>query len=322
MLPPWFRIRINAIASAPALSRRDGWLKDIARDRWLYLMLLPGVLYFMAFKYLPMYGVVIAFMDYKPYLGFAESPWVGWKHFERFFGEPQFWQLFRNTAVLALYNLIFFFPLPIMLALLLNELRRERFKRFVQTCVYVPHFVSWVVVVGIFYLLFTTEGGVINELIFLLTGERIAFLLEPEWFRTMIVSQQIWKEAGWGTIIFLAALAGVDLQLYEAARIDGANRWHLLWHITLPAIRSTIVILLILRLGNFLDSGFEQIFLMLTSTNREVGEVFDTYVYMRGLTQAQYSYSTAVGLFKSVVGLALVVGANWLARRSGEEGVY
>lgn len=205
---------------------------------------------------------------------------------------------------------------------MMNEVRRERFKRFVQTLVYVPHFVSWVVVVGVFYMLFTTEGGAINELLYNLTGQKIAFLLEPGWFRSMIVGQSIWKEVGWGTIIFLAALSGVDTQLYEAARIDGANRWRQTWHITLPAIRSTIIILLILRLGNFLDTGFEQIFLMLTPTNRDVGEVFDTYVYTKGLTQAQYSYSAAVGLFKSVVGLALVLGANTLAKKFGEEGVY
>ncbi|WP_248930368.1 ABC transporter permease [Paenibacillus hamazuiensis] len=297
-------------------------LRNILRDKWLYLMILPGVAYFIIFKYVPMYGIVMAFQDYKPYLGFMNSPWVGFKHFERFFGEPQFWMLFRNTVLLALYNLVFFFPLPIVLALMLNEIRLERFKRFVQTLIYIPHFVSWVVVVGIFYMLLTTENGILNELIYRMTGEKIAFLLEPEWFRTMIVTQSIWKEVGWGTIIFLAALSGVDMQLYEAARIDGAGRWRQLWHITLPAIRSTIVILLILRLGHFLDSGFEQIFLMLAPTNREVGEVFDTYVYVKGLTQAQYSYSAAVGLFKSAVGLVLVLGANWLAKRFGQEGVY
>ncbi|AFC27718.1 YteP [Paenibacillus mucilaginosus 3016] len=309
----------------PAAAGRAGLgalARELLRDRWLYLMALPGVLYFIVFKYVPMYGLVMAFQDYKPHLGFLDSPWAGLKHFRRFFGEPAFWTLFNNTVLLAVYNLIFFFPLPIVLALMLNEVRQERFKRWVQTMVYIPHFVSWVVVVGIFYMLLTTEGGVINELIFALTGEKIAFLLEPGWFRTMIVSQSIWKEVGWGTIIFLAALAGVDMQLYEAARMDGANRWRQLWHITLPAIRSTIVILLILRLGSFLDSGFEHIFLMLTPTNRDVGEVFDTYVYMKGLTQAQYSYSAAVGLFKSAVGLILVLGANWLAKRFGEEGVY
>lgn len=301
---------------------KGGIMRDLIRDRWLYFMLAPGVIYFIIFKYIPMYGITMSFQDYQPYLGFFESPWVGFKHFERFFGEPQFWMLFRNTAILALYNLIFFFPLPILLALMLNEVRSSFYKRFVQTLVYVPHFVSWVVVVGIFYMLFTTENGLITELFFQLTGHKIAFLQDPDWFRTMIVSQSIWKEVGWGTIIFLAALAGVDLQLYEAARMDGAGRWRQLWHITLPAIKSTIIILLILRLGNFLDSGFEQIFLMLNPTTRDVGEVFDTYVYVKGLTQAQYSYSAAVGLFKSVIGLVLVVSANWLAKRFGEEGVY
>ncbi|MBN2984910.1 sugar ABC transporter permease [Cohnella algarum] len=285
-------------------------------------MLLPGVLYFLIFKYVPMYGLVMAFQDFRPGLGFTNSPWVGLKHFERLFGEPQFWRLFRNTLLLAIYNLVFFFPAPILLALMLNEVRREKFKRFVQTLVYIPHFVSWVVVVGICYILFTTENGVVNELLYRLTGEKIPFLLSPEWFRTVIVSQQIWKEVGWGTIIFLAALTGVDMQLYEAARIDGASRLRQIWHVTLPAIRSTIVILLILRLGNFLDTGFEQIFLMLTATNREVGEVFDTFVYTKGLTQGQYSYSAAVGMFKSVVALALVLGANWTAKKFGQEGVY
>lgn len=301
---------------------RSPLMKELIRDKWMYFMLFPGVLFFIVFKYVPMYGVIIAFQDYKPHLGMLNSSWVGLKHFERFFSEPQFWELFRNTGLLAIYNLAFFFPLPIVLSLMLNEVRRDRFKRFVQTLIYVPHFVSWVVVVGVFYMLLTTEGGILNELLFAITGEKIAFLLEPEWFRTMIVTQSIWKEVGWGTIIFLAALSGVDMQLYEAARMDGANRWRQVWHITLPAIRSTIVILLILRLGSFLDSGFEHIFLMLTSTNREVGEVFDTYVYVKGLTQSQFSYSAAVGLFKSVIGLVLVVGANWLSKRFGEEGVY
>lgn len=312
----------TSATTIPVRRKRSVLVQDLIRDRWLYFMVLPGVLYFLIFKYAPMYGLIMAFQDYKPFLGFSNSPWVGLKHFNRFFSEPYFWELFRNTVLLGLYNIIFFFPLPIVLALMMNEVRKEKFKSFVQTLVYVPHFVSWVVVVGIFYLFFTTEGGIINELIFAITGKKIAFLLEPEWFRTMIITQSIWKEVGWGTIIFLAALAGVDLQLYEAARMDGAGRWRQLWHITLPAIRSTIVILLILRLGSFMDSGFEHIFLMLTSTNREVGEVFDTYVYTKGLTQAQYSYSAAVGMFKSVVGLILVLGANWLAKRFGEEGVY
>jgi putative aldouronate transport system permease protein len=297
-------------------------IRQLVRDRWLYLIMLPGALYFLVFKYWPMYGIIIAFKDYQPFLGVNGSKWVGLKYFERFFSEPTFWMLFKNTTIFGFYNLVFFFPLPIIIALMLNEIRREVFRRFVQTLIYVPHFVSWVVAVGIAYVLLTTEGGLINELMVSFGGEKINFLLSKDWFRTLIISEVIWKETGWGTIIFLAALAGVDPQIYEAARIDGANRWRQMWHVTLPFIRSVIVIVLILRLGNFLDTGFEQIYLMLNPLNRDVGEVFDTYVYTVGLTQGNFSYSTAVGLFKSVVGLILVAGANYLSKRFGEEGVY
>ncbi|MEK3787202.1 ABC transporter permease [Paenibacillus sp. FSL K6-1230] len=292
------------------------------RNRWLYLMLLPGLLYFLIFKYWPMYGVLIAFKDYQPFLGFWESPFVGLKHFERFFHDPNFVVLFRNTLVLAMLNILFFFPLPIVIALMLNELRYHLFKRTIQTLVYIPHFMSWVVVVGIAYIFLTTEGGIVNDLLVYFGWDKINFLASNEWFRTIVTAEVIWKETGWGTIIFLAALAGVDPQLYEAARMDGANRLRQLWHITLPAIRSTIIILLILRLGHFLDTGFEQIFLMLNAMNRDVGEVFDTYVYSVGISQGQYSFSTAVGLFKSLVGLVLVVVANHLAKKFGEEGIY
>lgn len=205
---------------------------------------------------------------------------------------------------------------------MLNEVRREAFKRSIQTIIYVPHFVSWVVVVGIAYTFFTVDGGLINEGIASMGGNKINFLVSTEWFRSMITLEVIWKETGWGTIIFLAALSGVDPQLYEAARMDGAGRMRQLWHVTLPAIRSTIVILFILRLGTFLDTGFEQIFLMLNAINREVGEVFDTFVYTAGITQGQFSFSTAVGLFKSVVGFVLIVGSNWVVKKFGEEGVY
>ncbi|MBW4084599.1 sugar ABC transporter permease [Paenibacillus sp. S150] len=310
-------------ASKPSMTNvyRRQKLKRLVRNRWLYIMLLPGLLYFIIFKYVPMYGVLLAFKNYQPFLGFVDSEWVGMKHFDRFFGDPLFWRLLKNTFVLAAYNILFFFPLPIILALLLNELRSQTYKKWIQTMVYIPHFMSWVVIVSIAYLFFTTEGGLINEAIASMGGEKIQFLLSPGWFRTFITGEVMWKETGWGTIIFLAALAGVDTQQYEAARIDGAGRMRQLWHITLPAIRSTIVILLILRLGNFLDTGFEQIWLMLNPLNREVGEVFDTYVYATGISQGEYSYSTAVGLFKSVVGLVLVFGSNFLAKRFGEEGI-
>nr|WP_246239242.1 sugar ABC transporter permease [Paenibacillus anseongense] len=296
--------------------------RRLVKSRYLYIMVTPGLLYFGLFKYWPMWGVLIAFKDYLPFRGFWNSPWVGFKHFDRFFHDPVFWLLFKNTFVLAIYNIVFFFPIPILIALMLNELRLEWFKRTVQTAIYIPHFVSWVVVVGMAYTFFSLENGIFTNMLVQAGMEKTNFLMSNTWFRPMIILEVIWKESGWGTIIFLAALSGVDPTLYEAAKIDGAGRFKQMWHITLPAIRSTIVILFILRLGNFLDTGFEQIFLMLNSTNREVGEVFDTYVYSNGVQQGQFSFSTAVGLFKSLVGLCLVLAANKIAKKFGEQGVY
>ncbi len=297
-------------------------LSKIIYDRWLYLMLLPGILYFLVFKYLPMWGVVISFQDFQPYSGIWGSPWVGFKHFERFFTEPTFQVLMKNTIILAVMNIILFFPLPIIVALLLNELRHAAFKKGIQTIIYLPHFMSWVIVAGIVYIFFNIKDGAVNMLLQESGLRQINFLASSDWFRPMILSEIIWKETGWSTIIYLAALSGVDPQMYEAARIDGANRWQQVWHVTIPGILNTIVILLILRLGDFLDTGFEQIFLMLNALNRDVGEVIDTFVYTSGITQGHFSYSTAIGLFKSVIGLALVMGANYAAKKFNQEGIY
>jgi len=297
-------------------------LRVLRRDKWLYLMLAPGLLYFIIFKYLPMFGIVIAFQDYVPYVGIAGSKWVGFKHFDRFFHEPVFWVLMRNTLLLGLYQIVFYFPFPIMLALLLNEVRQALFRKFIQTVIYIPHFISWVVVVGISYMLLNAQDGIIMGLLHQAGWQPQDALGSPGWFRPLLTLQVIWKESGFGTIIFLAALAGVDPQLYEAAKMDGANRWQQVLHVSLPALRSTIVILLVFRLGTFLDTGFEQIFLMVNALNRSVGDVFDTYVYERGLTQGQFSYTAAVGLFKSVISLILVLLANRTAKAFGEEGVY
>lgn len=296
--------------------RRRVW-----RARWYYIFMIPGILYFLIFKIAPMWGVLMSFQDYQPSLGLMKSNWVGFKHFERLFLSPDFWKLFRNTFILAFYNLVIYFPITIILALLLNEVRHELYKRTVQTLVYIPHFLSWVVVAGITYLLLGSEG-LINKAGELLGQARIDFLYATEWFRPLIMLQIIWKDGGWGTIILLAALAGVNVSLYEAAKIDGASRLRMMWHITLPGIRSVIVILLILRLGHFMDLGFEQIYLMLNPLNREVGEVFDTYVFRVGIQQGQFSYSAAVGLFKSAIGLLLVWLANKVAKKFGEEGIY
>ncbi|WP_299088579.1 sugar ABC transporter permease [uncultured Metabacillus sp.] len=297
-------------------------LQRLKRDRWLYLLLIPGILYFLIFKYVPMWGVVIAFQDYSPFKGVVGSEWVGFENFKDFFQNPDFFRLLRNTFILAALDLVFFFPAPIILSLLLNELRINSYKRTIQTFIYVPHFMSWVIVASITYIFFTTSGGVMNEIVSYFYGKEINFLSSPEWFRPLIMGQIIWKETGWGTVIFLAALATVDQEQYEAAIVDGAGRFRRLWHVTLPAVRSTIIVLLILRLGNFLDTGFQQIFLMSNSLNRSVADVFDTYVYFVGITQGAYSYSTAVGLFKSVVGIILVLGANKLAKKMGQDGIF
>ncbi|WP_163581837.1 ABC transporter permease [Gracilibacillus saliphilus] len=311
----------NKVNSVVQKNKKSKW-QQILKEKWLYFMVLPGLIYFIIFKYFPMWGIVIAFQDYSPFLGVWESEWVGFEHFHYFFTNPDFLRLLRNTFILALYDLIFFFPAPIILSLMLNEIRLSFYKRTLQTLVYVPHFMSWVIIASISYVFLTTSGGVVNELISSVAGKEINFLSSPEWFRPMIMGQIIWKETGWGTVIFLAALASVDQEQYEAAIVDGAGRFRRLWHVTLPAIRSTIVILLILRLGNFLDTGFQQIYLMSNSLNRSVADVFDTYVYFVGITEGAFSYSTAVGLFKSIVGIVLIVGADRLAKKAGEGGLF
>ncbi|WP_240643813.1 ABC transporter permease [Antribacter gilvus] len=308
--------------AAPPPSRRVPLLTRLARHRWLFLLLVPGIAYFALFKYWPMYGVTIAFQDYLPVLGFADSPWVGLKHFDRLFTSPEFPRILGNTLVLALLNVVFVFPAPIAVALLLNELRVGLLKKFVQTAIYIPHFLSWTIVASLTYLLFALGDGAVTQLATSAFGQDPQFLTAPEWFRPVIILQTLWKSTGWGTIIYLAALAGVDQHLYEAARIDGANRWQQLWHITLPAIRSTIVVMAILLSGNLLDTGFEQIYLMTNSLNREVADVFDTYVYFTGITQGAYSYSTAIGLFKALVGIVLIFGSNWLAKRFSQNGLF
>ncbi|MFB9326210.1 ABC transporter permease [Paenibacillus aurantiacus] len=285
-------------------------------------MILPGFLFFIAFKYLPMGGLAIAFQDYQPFLGIKDSPWVGFKHFERLFTEPTFWMLLRNTLVLFFMNIIFFFPLPIILALMLNEVRHRFFKGAVQTIIYIPHFLSWVIIVSICFVFLTVDGGVVNELLAAMGFAKINFLTSAEWLRTMYIGQIIWKELGWSTIIFISAITVVDPQLYEAAEMDGAGRLRKMWHVTLPAIRPVIITLLILKIGSTLDLGFEHMYLLLNSLNREVAEIFDTYIYTAGLKNGQLSYSTTVGLFKGLVGLILVILSNKLAKKMGEDGVY
>ncbi|MFB3159826.1 ABC transporter permease subunit [Neobacillus sp. 179-J 1A1 HS] len=285
-------------------------------------MIFPGLLYFIIFKYLPMAGLIIAFQDYQPFLGILGSPWVGLKHFIRLFTEPTFFMLLKNTLILFGLNLVIFFPLPIIVALMLNEVKNRYFKAGIQTLIYIPHFMSWVIIVSISFIFLNVDGGIINEFLALLGLEKISFLTAPDWTRTVYIGQIIWKELGWSTIIYLAAITAVDTQLYEAAEMDGAGRLRKTWHVTLPAIRPIIITLLILKIGSTLDLGFEHMYLLLNSLNRSVAEIFDTYIYTAGLKNGQLSFSTAVGLFKGLVGLVMVILANKLAKKFGEDGVY
>ncbi|RAP77202.1 ABC transporter permease [Paenibacillus montanisoli] len=297
-------------------------LRYIWFNRYLYLMLVPALLYYLIFHYIPMYGAVVAFKDFSITKGILGSEWAGFKHFEYLFSQDKFWQVIENTVVISLYRLVFGFPAPIIAALLLNEVRVRLFKQTVQTVIYLPHFISWVILGGILINLLSTDSGVVNNVIKLFGGTPIGFLSDESYFRSMLVFSMIWKEFGWNTIIYMAALAGISPHLYEAAVIDGANRFQRLLHLTIPLIRSTIVLILILRLGGIMEAGFEQIFVLYHPGVYRVSDIIDTYVYRIGLAEGRFSLAAAVGLFKSLINFALLVLANWLSRRMGEQGVY
>lgn len=300
-------------------NKRKDYLK---RAFPFYLMIFPGLLLFLVFKYVPMFGVFIAFKNYSPFRGVWKSEWIGLENFVRLFAENDFLLLLKNTLYLNLLDTFIAFPFTIMVALLLNEVRKKYFKNSIQTILYAPHFLSWVVIVGITMLFLRTQDGGVNVLLNALGFDSINFFANPGSFRSIWLFHNIWQGAGWGAIIYLAAIASIDPALYEAATMDGASRLRQMWHITLPSLKTVIVIMFILRLGNFIDVGFEHIFLMQNSLNLQVSDVFETYVYRIGLVQGDFSYSTAVGLFKSVVGLVMIVAANTIAKRLGEEGVY
>jgi len=294
---------------------------EVKRDRWLYLLLIPGFIYFIVFKYLPMFGIVIAFENYVPYSGVLGSQWVGLKWFEYFFKFPAWIDYLKNTLILSLMNILLFFPAPIILALLLNEMMNLRYKKLLQTPLYVPHFISIVIVVSITFVMFG-PSGIVYKLTEQILGHPINYMGSPDTFRWMIIGQTIWKETGWGTIIFLAALTNVDTQLYEAAMVDGAGRLRRLWHITLPAIRSTIVLMLILRMGSVLDTGYDHLILMANPLNRKVSQTLDVFVYQQGIQSGQFSYASAIGLMKSVISVTLVLLSNKIAHMLGEQGLY
>ena len=284
-------------------------------------MVLPAVVYYIVFHYGPMYGLIVAFKDFRPALGFHGSPWIGIRHFVDFFSSHYVWRLVRNTFLLSFYDLLFGFPAPILLALLLNEVRSARFKRTVQTLTYLPYFISVVIIAGII-VDFTRRTGVINDFVALFGGRRVTFLTRPEYFRAVFVVSNIWQFVGWGSIIYLAALTNIDPELYQAAMIDGAGRFRQVWHISVPGISPVIIILLILQLGNIMTVGFEKVLLLYNPLTYSTADIIQTFVYRRGLVQFEFSYSAAVGLVNSVINFTLLVVANYAARKYSETSLW
>lgn len=294
---------------------------ELVRNRYLYLLLIPVAAYYLIFLYGPMFGLVIAFQQYNIGQGFWGSPWVGLQYFKEFFSGIYFSRTLTNTFIISFLSIVFGFPIPIVFALLLNELRNQKFKKVVQTVTYLPHFISLVVICGMIMDFFSTDG-IISKLIEKLGGENVSYIASPKWFRGIFVATDIWQNFGWDSIIYLAALAGVDTELYEAATIDGAGRFQQIWHVTLPGILPTVMIMLILRMGQVLSVGYEKIILLYSPATYEVADVISSYVYRMGITGSRYSYSTAVGLFQSVINVVMLLLANGLSARFSETSLF
>ena len=306
------------------MKKREKLLSEIVKNKYNYLFFLPAAAIIIIFHYIPMYGVTIAFKDFMIRKGILSSPWIGFYHFERLFDSPKFWQVLKNTIIISLMKLGFGFPAPVILAILINEVRNMKYKKIVQTISYLPHFLSWVVVAGMLMDLLSPSHGVINYIIGLFGGTPIYFMAEPNYFRGILVVTDIWKEIGWATIIYLAAIAGIDQDQYDSAHMDGANRLQVMRHITFPSILGVVTVVFILRLGKILNAGFDQVFNLYNDAVRTTGDIIDTYVYRQGILDMNYSYSTAVSLFKNIVGLVLVIGSNMVIRKlsHGENGLW
>lgn len=303
-------------------NRYKSFLKNLIRDRQLYLLLLPVMAYYILFVYLPLVGVQIAFKEYNIFKGMAESPWIGFEHFRKFFTGPFFFRTLKNTFAISLYGLVFGFPVPIVLALLFNEVKKESFKKTVQTLTYLPYFISVVVVAGMVVNFLSPGYGIINRIVEAFGGEKIYFLTKPEYFVPIFTLMNIWQLSGFGAIVYIASLSGIDTQLYEAASIDGAGRWKQLLHVTLPSILPTIVVMLILRVGQMMNVGYEAIILLYQPATYETADVISTYVYREGIMGADYGLATAVDLFNSIVALILVFGANKLSNKITQNGIW
>nr|WP_159888167.1 ABC transporter permease subunit [Paenibacillus puerhi] len=297
------------------------YVRDFKLNKYLYLMMLPVIAYYIIFHYAPMYGALIAFKDYTPMKGIIGSEWVGLQHFRDFFASYYFWRILKNTIIISLYSLLFEFPAPILLALMINEVRNQLFKRFAQTVTYMPYFISMVVICGIITD-FTNADGMVNRLFTAFGYDGQAMLQKPELFRSIYILSEIWQRIGWESIIYIAALMGIDQEQYEAARMDGASRWKQLLHITLPGIMPTITIMFILRMGNLLNVGFEKIILLYNPITYETADVISSFVYRKGLLEFGWSYSSAVGLFNSVINLMLLITANYVSRKVNESSLW
>jgi len=313
---------IDVTAQRSLLTKKKK-LSPIWKYRYLYLLGLPGIVYFIVFKYAPMYGLVIVFQDYSPFLGVAKSDWVGLANFTRLLKDPDFWRLLRNSFAISSLSILIAFPAPIILSLIINEVRHQAYKRVIQTIIYLPHFLSWVIVFSLSYIFLSSEIGFVNRIIVYFGGESHSFLQDSSYFYPIVIMQELWKDIGWGTIIYLAAIAGVNPSLYEAAKMDGAGRFKQMLHITFPSIMPTVVVLFILKMGSMLDVNFEQLILLQNPAINHLAEVFDTYVYKTGIQNpTDISYSTTVGIFKSIVALFFVLGANYIVRKRGHEGLW
>ncbi len=295
--------------------RRRAFARALKKDRVLILMVLPVVIHFLIFKYYPMYGNIIAFKNYSPVLGINGSHWAGLKYFEQFFNSPYFFRVIRNTVLISLYSLLWGFPIPVIFALLTNELRNGAYRRVVQSLSYIPYFISTVVVAGMLFNFLSPSTGIVNTVIRAFGGEPVHFLMEPDWFRTVFIASGIWQGFGWSSIVYIAALAGVSPELYEAATMDGAGRLQKIWHVSIPSILPTIVITLILNIGSFMSVGYEKIILLYNPVTMEVADVISSYVYRVGLVESNTSLGAAVGLFNAAINLVLVWSANRVARR-------
>lgn len=294
----------------------------LSKKKYLYFLLLPGITYFIIFNYIPMYGIIIAFKNFNFAKGILKSDWVGLENFRYMFGLSDFYNVFWNSFFLGILRMIFGFPFPIILALLINEMKNSVYQRITQTLIYLPHFISWVVIGGILINFLSPSWGLVNIFLKQIGAEPIFFLAEEKYFRPIVILSSIWKESGWGTIIYLASMAGINPELYEAAEIDGANKFKRLIHITLPGIKSTVVTMLILRLGQIMDNGFEQIFVLQNPMNLNVSDVFETYTYRVGILGARFSFGTTVGLFTSVIGTIFLLVSNKVASLLKEDSIW